>query len=207
MIEKMSEYIVNNILLNDEEQHDNEKDIMLFGVTRILEDIPKFASILFMCYLLEILKELSIVFTVTIFYKTFIGGAHARTNMQCFIVSSVYFILPIMVAKYINYSLNLFYIIFVINILFSVYVIIKNAPADTEEIPIINKNKRKKIKRAAFISLTLISILTILFIKDITYMKIIVYTLFLINIFTMPSMYKMLGCKLGIDSEEFGKFY
>jgi accessory gene regulator B len=207
MIEKMSEYIVNNMLLKDEPVYDNERDIMLFGVTRILEDIPKFASIFFICYLLNIVKELSLVFAITLAYKTFIGGAHARTNIQCFIVSTVYFILPIMTAKYFNYSLNLFYIIYLITIFFSIYVIIKIAPADTEEIPIIYKDKRKKMKIAACISLTIITTITIFLVKDITYMKMIVYTIFLVNIFATPAMYKLLSCKLGIESEEFGKFY
>ena len=207
MVEKMSQYIVNNILFKNDTIDDNEKDIMLFGVTRILEDIPKFAGIFFMCYLLGILKELGIAFAVTLCYKTFIGGAHARTNMQCFIVSSIYFILPIMFAKYIDYSINIFYIIYIITMIFSIYIIIKVAPADTEEIPIINKNKRKKMKFAGFISLILLSILTLLLIKNITYMKIIIYTMFLINIFATPLMYKLLRCKLGIESDEFRKFY
>ncbi|MDD2376894.1 MAG: accessory gene regulator B family protein [Clostridia bacterium] len=207
MIEKISQYIVNNILLKDENTNDNEKDIMFFGVTRILEDIPKFVGIFYICYLLNILNELGVVFVVTICYKIFIGGAHARTNMQCFIVSLIYFVLPIMAAKYINYSLNLFYIIYILTILFSIYIIIKIAPADTEEIPIINKKKRKNLKHIGSISLVLINILTVLFIKDVTYMKIIVYTILLINIFATPLMYKLLGCKLGIESEEYGKFY
>lgn len=207
MIEKMSEYIVNNILLVDEHPDEDQKDVMLFGVTRILEDIPKFICIFFMCYFLNVLKELSIVFIVTVCYKIFIGGAHARTNLQCFIISSTYFILPIMLAKYVDYNINIFYVVHAITILYSIYVIIKIAPADTEEIPIINKNKRKKLKVLGSISLAIISVVTMFFVNNMIYMRIIVYTILLINIFTMPLAYRLLKCKLGRDSEEFGKFY
>lgn len=207
MIEKISEYIVEKMLYADEQIDKDQKDIMLFGVTRILEDIPKFVGIFLICYFLNILKELSIVFIVTICYKTFIGGAHANTNLQCFIVSCIYFILPIMLAKYLSYNLNFFYVICIIVAAFSVYVIVKIAPADTEEIPVINKKKRKKMKLNGGISLIVISIFTILFSKDIAYTKIVVYTIFLINIFTTPLAYKVLKCKLGCESEEFRKFY
>jgi len=207
MIEKLSQYIVNKILIKGDNIDNNEKDIINFGVTRILEDIPKFVAIIFMCYLLNILKELAIVFAVTVCYKTFIGGAHARTNIQCFIISSTYFILPIMVAKYIQYNINILYIIYLITTILSIFIIIKIAPADTEEIPIINKEKRKQMKTLGCISLIVISILTVLYIKDITYIKMIVYTLLLINIFATPLMYKLLSCKYGIESEEFGRLY
>jgi accessory gene regulator B len=207
MVEKMSQYIVNNLLIDDQQVDEDQRDIMLFGVTRILEDVPKFISIFIICYLLNILKELLIVFIITLCYKTLIGGAHARTNIQCLLVSLVYFILPIILAKYINYDLYIFYIIFAFTILFSVYTIIKIAPADTEEIPIINKKKRRMLKFAGGVSLILINVIIVVFVKDIIYIKIIIYTIFLINIFATRLMFRMLKCKPGIESEEYGKLY
>ncbi|MDF2865860.1 MAG: AgrB-like protein [Clostridia bacterium] len=207
MIEKMSQYIVRNILLTDEQSSDDEKEIILFGVTRILEDVPKFIAIFLMCYLLDILKELSVVFAITISYKTFVGGAHARTNWGCFIISSIYFILPIIFAKYFNYSVYLLDILFVLVIIFSLYIIVKMAPADTEEVPIISKKKRNQLKVFGGISITVITFSIIMLIKDITYIKIILYTVFLIDLFATPLAYKLLKCKLGIEAEEFKDLY
>ncbi len=207
MIERMSQYIVRNILLTDEQSSDDEKEIILFGVTRILEDLPKFIAIFLMCYLLNMLKELSIVFLITISYKTFVGGAHARTNLGCFLISSMYFILPIILAKYFNYSAYLLYILVAVAIIFSIYIIVKIAPADTEEVPIINKKKRNQLKVFGGISIIVITFSTIMLIKDITYIKIILYTLFLINLFATPLAYKLLKCKLGIEAEEFKDLY
>jgi accessory gene regulator B len=207
MIEKISNYIVDNVLLTNESPDEDYREVMCFGVTRILEDIPKFASIFFMCYLLGIINQFFVVLAITLSYKAFIGGAHARTNIGCFLISTIYFILPIMLAKYINYDLKIFYLLFPITIIFSIYVIIKIAPADTEEIPIINKYKRRNLKICAGISLLIITILILFFIKEMIYLKIIIYTMLIINLFTLKPMYRLLRCKYGIESEEYGHFY
>ncbi len=207
MNDKISKYIVNNFLFEDNQVEEKEKEIILFGVTRIVEDVPKFIIIFMSCYFLNILKELLIVFIVTLFYKTFIGGAHARSNFSCLIISLIYFICPIMIAKHINYNIYIYHMIFIITVFLSIYIIMKIAPADTEEIPIMNKHKRKSMKIAGVISLVIISFITMFFIKDIIYSKIILYTILFINIFATRSMYKFLNCKFGIESDEFKKFY
>lgn len=207
MIEKISNYIVYNLLLDSKPYDEDYVEVMRFGVTRILEDIPKFICIFFMCYFLGIVNELFVVLAVTLFYKAFVGGAHARTNIGCFLISTFYFIMPIILAKYINYDINIFYLIYSITIMFSLYIIVKIAPADTEEIPIINKRKRRNLKICAGISLIIITILIPLFINYIIYMKTILYTILLVNIFTLKPMYRLLKCKYGIESEEYGGFY
>lgn len=207
MIEKISNYIVDNLLLDSKSYDEDYVEVMRFGVTRILEDIPKFVCIFFMCYLLGTVNELFVVLAVTLFYKAFVGGAHARTNIGCFLISTFYFIMPIILAKYINYDINIFYIIYSITIIFSLYIIVKIAPADTEEIPIINKRKRRNLKTCAGISLIIITILIPFFINYIIYMKTILYTILLVNVFTLKPMYRLLKCKYGIESEEYGGFY
>jgi accessory gene regulator protein AgrB len=92
MIEKISNYIVDNVLLTNESPDEDYREVMCFGVTRILEDIPKFASIFFMCYLLGVINQFFVVLAITLTYKAFVGGAHARTNIGCFLISIRYYI-------------------------------------------------------------------------------------------------------------------
>ena len=42
MVDKISNYILDNLLYKDEKVEGDEREIMLFGVTRIVEDIPKY---------------------------------------------------------------------------------------------------------------------------------------------------------------------
>ncbi|MEG1362977.1 MAG: accessory gene regulator B family protein [Clostridia bacterium] len=207
MTEKLSMYIVDNILYKGETIDQDQKDIMTFGVTRILEDIPKFIIVTVLCYFLNILKEAGIVLIITAIYKIFIGGAHARTNLECLFFSIIYFILPVLTAIYIPVSIVAQYILIIFTIMFSLYVIITKAPADTEEIPIINKKRRKLLKNIAFISLLMIIIYVIFFSNNIIYSNIILYTMIIINFYTTKPMYKLLKCKHGYESEEYKDLY
>ena len=80
------------------------------------------------------------------------------------------------------------------------------APADTEEVPILNSNKRKLFKVLAFISLNLLYV-SMLLIKNKITSTIILITLAYINICTTNIVYKFYSCKRSCDSEEFKNYF
>ena len=47
MVDKISNYILDNILYKNEKIEGDKREVMLFGVTRIVEDIPKYLIIFF----------------------------------------------------------------------------------------------------------------------------------------------------------------
>lgn len=204
MVEKISLLLTNK--LSDNDQSEEEKEILLFGITRIVEDIPKYLILITICYFLNIIKETTVVLLICMSYKVFVGGAHAKTNIECLIYSILFFLTPVMLAKYINYDMYIYYIIMIATILFSVYVILKIVPSDTEEIPIINSEKRKKSKIYALILLVILLIIAN-YLNNIVYMKIIVYTILITNLFCLNSFYKLLRCKRGKESLEYREFY
>ena len=206
MTEKISGYIIDNIIYKNEKIETQEKEIMIFGMTRILEDLPKFIIIILICFTLGFLKELAIVFVITTLYKTFVGGAHCKTNLECLLFSLIYFLLPIILAKSLIYDSVYLYILTIATFIYSLVVITK-APYDTEEIPIIKKEKRKKLQTYARISICLMTLITMLFIKNPETIKIIIYTVLLINIFTSNKIYKFLRCKHGYESIEYKDSY
>ena len=207
MIEKMSNYILDNMLIKDEKVSNDERETLLFGVTRILEDIPKYTFIIILCAVLKILPELGVAFLTTLCYKLFIGGAHAKTNAECFVYSTLYFILPILFAKYIVVPNIVSYVIYTVVFIFSLYVILKIAPADTDQIPIINKKLRKNLRLGALISIMAIFIFSFLFLKNVEYRNIIMYTVMLIDIMATKPMYKFLKCKYSYESDEFKQYF
>ncbi len=207
MVEKISNYIVDNVLYKNEEVDTNTKEVMLFGVTRIVEDIPKYLLITVICALLGILKEAGIVLVVTVLYKTFVGGAHARTNFGCFISSLMFFILPVLISKYVSIPNDLNNILYILVYIFSLYVVVKIAPADTEEIPILNKAKKRQLKIFGFVFLCLIYIVTLFFIQGQVYKNIIVLTLFIIDLMATKPIYKFYRCKYSYESDEFKEYY
>lgn len=206
MVDKISNYILDNLLYKDEKVEGDEREVMLFGVTRIVEDIPKYTLIILISCYLGVIKRVGIVFLITLLYKVFVGGAHARTNLGCFVVSTLYFLIPAFLPEYLNIGNKVIYILYSIVFIFSLYVIINIVPADTEEIPILNKNKRKLMKCLAFISLIGIYILVLIINNNVLY-KITLTTVFLIDLVTIKPVYKMFRCKYSYESEEFKDYF
>lgn len=206
MVDKISNYILDNLLYKDEKVEGDEREIMLFGVTRIVEDIPKYTLIILISCYLSVIKRVGIVFLITLLYKVFVGGAHARTNLGCFVVSTLYFLIPAFLPEYLNIGNKVIYILYSIVFIFSLYVIINIVPADTEEIPILNKNKRKLMKCLAFISLIGIYILVLIINNNVLY-KITLTTVFLIDLVAITPVYKMFRCKYSYESEEFKDYF
>ena len=156
MTEKISNYLLDNFLYKGEKIEGDQREVMLFGITRILEDLPKYLFVFIVSLFFHILPQVGIVMAVTVLYKIVVGGAHARTNTECFIYTSLYFFIPVIIGKFVNVSSVFIYIAAAIIYLYSLFVVYKHVPADTEEIPILNKEKRKKYKIYALIFLTLI---------------------------------------------------
>ena len=46
MVDKISNYLVDNVICKGEILSDDEKEILNFGVTRIVEDVPKYVIML-----------------------------------------------------------------------------------------------------------------------------------------------------------------
>lgn len=208
MTEKISNYLLDNFLYKGEKIDGDKREVMLFGITRILEDLPKYLFVLIVSIFLHILPQVGIVMAVTVLYKVVIGGAHARTNIECFIYTSLYFFIPVIISKFVNVPNIYIYITAALIYLYSLFVIYKHAPADTEEIPILNKEKRKKYKIRALILLNLIYVAGILLVKyNSGIAKIIFSSIFLIDFFTSNFMYKILRCKHSYESDEFKEFF
>lgn len=208
MTEKISNYLLDNFLYKGEKIDGDKREVMLFGITRILEDLPKYLFVLIVSIFLHILPQVGIVMAVTVLYKVVIGGAHARTNIECFIYTSLYFFIPVIISKFVNVPNIYIYITAALIYLYSLFVIYKHAPADTEEIPILNKEKRKKYKIRALILLNLIYVAGILLVKyNSGIAKIIFSSIFLINFFTSNFMYKILRCKHSYESDEFKEYF
>lgn len=206
MVDKISNYILDNVLYRNEKIDGDEREVMLFGVTRIVEDIPKYVIIFLIALSLDILTQLLVVLAITIVYKTFVGGAHARTNLVCLISSIIFFISPAVLAKYIDLSKNIMIVASALVFVFSTYVIIRHAPADTEEVPILNKKRRKLFKVLAFISLILVYV-SMLLIKNKITSTIILITLTYINFIATSPMYRLYKCKHSYESDEFKEYF
>lgn len=198
MVEKISKKILKAI--SDENSSKEEQEILLFGITRIVEDIPKYLAMLIICILLGTFKEFCTVMLVTMLYKTFTGGVHLHTNIGCFIgsmlsiLSTIY--IPICLAK----TGKLLIPLVVFSYMFSIYVILTYVPADVPEIPVINEKRRKRDKIMSFIVLNILFLVAMLLVKNLIYKYIIVITVLNIDIMTTRTIYKIFKNKYGYEN-------
>lgn len=198
MVEKVSQKILD--ILSDESDNQEQRDILLFGITRIVEDIPKYIGLLIICLLLSVIKQFILVMFVTIVYKTFTGGVHLHTNIGCFICAIISILLciylPQLIIKYDSIRIPLHIIVYI----FSVYAILVYVPADVPEIPIINEKRRRRDKIMSFLALNLLYIISIFIINSNLYACTIIVSILNIDIMTTRIMYKIFKNKYGYET-------
>lgn len=206
MFDKIIIKFIKNTLYKEEKIDKEKKEVILYSVNKIIGEILKLIIIIIISYIFHILTEFFIVLMITLMYKTFVGGAHAKTDLECLIFSIIYYIAPALLAKYIVISNIYVYIAIFLIFMKSVYIISKIAPADTEEVPILCSETRKKMKIKAFIVLIFIYCgMLIFFRNDIYIIKLILITLFSINFYTTKIAYRFFRCKYSYESEEINK--
>lgn len=198
MIENISNKILQ--LLSNNEQNEQEREILLFGITRIVEDIPKTIGIILIGLALGIIKEMAIVTLVIMLYKTFVGGVHARTNWGCFIYSVIFYLAIIYTSKFLVLTGVAKYSIYAIIYVFSFYTIVVYVPADVPEIPKVNSKLRRKLKMQSLIMLNTIYIIGLLVVKDITVQNLIIYSVLYIGIMTTRTIYNLFKAQYGYET-------
>lgn len=196
MIVKISKFILNKIC--DKQETNEQKEILLFGIIRIIEDIPKAIGIVIVGTLLNILKEMTIVTAVIILYKTFVGGVHNKTNLYCFICSLAFYLICIYSSQYINFN-NPNYI-YLLVFIFSLYTIFAYVPADVPEIPKVNLKLRKNLKIKALASLIVLFLIAIFLIKEIQIINLIIYTIFFIDLMATRTIYRLFKTEYGYET-------
>lgn len=199
MIDKFCDFISSKIKQNVE-NIDEEKELVInFGVKLIFGELPKIIILFILGFLLGIGWYTLIFFVLLCAYRGFTGGFHLKTHLGCMLTTSFLYLGPILLAKYVTISQDyILYIMVAVIAIFSIIVITKYAPADTENIPILSKKERKSKKIKAYI--TLVVLLGImLFSPDKTISYMLVYGMFLQNLTVTPIAYKLTNNKYGYE--------
>ena len=199
MIDKFCDWVTNKIKQNVD-NIDEEKELVInFGVRLIFGELPKILLLFIIGFLLGIGWYTLIFFLLLCPYRSFTGGFHLKTHLGCMITTSILYLGPILLAKYLPIQQD--YILYIMSgmvAVFSIFIIIKYAPADTENIPILTKKERKSKKIRASISLIILMAIIIFYPdKLISYM--LVYGIFLQNLTVLPIAYKLTNNKYGYE--------
>ena len=185
----MKKFIISKCM-NYIKKNTNYNEIKLeeikYGLVSIYLTISKMLIISIISLILGIFKEMitfSLIYNILRFPSF---GLHATKSWICLIISAILFIgIP-----YLSIILNIPITLKIIICIFGIYLMFKNAPADTQKKPIINKKKRMMYKLIST-TLAIIYSIIIFLIKDKIFSNYLLISLILQNIMISPITYKI----------------
>jgi accessory gene regulator B len=199
MIDKFCDLITEKIKSKVTDIDEERELVINFGVRLIFGELPKILILFIIGFLLNMGWQTLLLFFLIAPYRSFTGGIHLKTHLGCMITTSILYLLPIILSKYILISnKNILYILAGLITIFSIILIAKYAPADTENMPILRKKEIKSKKIKSYIALViLLSIIIFNPYKQFSYM--IIYAIFLQNLTVLPISYKLTNNKHGYE--------
>ena len=173
MIDKICLFLTNKIRKEVPDVDDERAEVINYGLQIIVGEVPKIFIMLAVAYFLGVFKLSLFAFLVLIPYRGASGGFHLHTHIGCIISTCLMYSGVAIISKYLVLSEILKYIIIACTWLFGMLMIKLYAPADTEDVPILESKVRKKKQIASYLSLT-IGLVIALFIKDNTISNILI---------------------------------
>lgn len=199
MIDKFCDWLTNRIKTKVTNMDEEKELIINFGIRLIFGELPKIFLLIIIGFLLHIGWYTILLFVLIAPYRSFTGGIHLKTHTGCMITTSVLYLVPIIIAKYIEFKQPIImYILTALIVIFSIIVITKYAPADTENMPILSKKERKNKKIKSYLSLTIL-LGIILFNPNQIISYMLIYSIFLQNLTVLPISYKLTNSKYGYE--------
>ena len=199
MIEKFCTYLTKKIGKEMPDLDEERLEAINYGLQNIIGEIPKIFITIGIGFLLEIGNLTLVSFFLIGLYRSFAGGFHAKTHIGCITSTTIMFCGPAIIAKLIHFpSQELKYLIIAAVWIFSMIMIKLYAPADTENVPILQKKERLKKQVLSYIVLTIEVIIAII-IPNETISNMIVIGIFLETITITKPVYKLTKNKYGYE--------
>ncbi len=199
MVDKFCNYIVKKIR-NKMPEIDNERaEVIKYGLELIIGEIPKIFLLFIIGFLLGIGKLTLFAFLIMLPYRALTGGFHLKTHLGCIICTNLFYCGNVMLSKYIVFDpIIIKYIAIALIWIFSMMMINIYAPADTENLPILNSKERKIKKRLSYIIAT-IELVIAIFIPNSVIANIIIFGILLQTLSITRIAYKLTNNKYGYE--------
>ena len=91
MIDKICEFLTNQIRKKMPEIEDEKAEIIYYGLQNIIGELPKTFLVILIAYVLGIWKETLLTFFVLIPYKNASGGFHLKTHLGCILGTTIFY--------------------------------------------------------------------------------------------------------------------
>lgn len=198
MIDKICTFLTKKIREEMPEIDDEKAEIINYGLQNIVGEIPKIFIMLGIAYILGIFWLSLFTFITLLPYKGSSGGIHLKTHIGCILFTTAFYCLIPFASQYFVLNQTVKYISILIIWIFGIIMIKLYAPADTEDVPILNKKDRKKKQIVAYITYT-IGLFVAIIIPNETISNILVLSNFIQTLTITKFVYRLTNSKYGYE--------
>lgn len=190
----MKELVVNGIMNNITKyyDYDNTKiSEIKYGIESLYLTITKTIIIFIISFILNITKELMLLFVFYSLIRLTGFGVHAKKSWHCWVTSLITFVLIPLLIKYVTLNKEFIIISYTIFTL----LLLEYAPTDTEKRPLINKKKRIIYKVLTILLVISYFIYSLIQKDNITIINTLYFSILLETLLVLPCTYKLFGVK------------
>lgn len=198
MIDKICTFLTNRIRKEMPEVDDEKAEVIYYGLQNIVGEIPKIFIVFAISYILGIFEWTVFTFLALFLYKGASGGVHLKTHIGCLTFTTMFYcIIPFVSQQFVLPSIEKYIVIFAVWI-FGMIMIKLYAPADTENVPILDEKVRRKKQIVSYITFSL-GLLVALIIKNNTISNILILANLFQTITITKFIYKLTNSKYGYE--------
>ena len=198
MIDKICLFLTNKIRKEVPDIDDERAEVINYGLQIIVGEIPKVFIMLGVAYVLGVFKLSLITFLALFPYRGSSGGFHLHTHIGCIVSTCLMYSGVALLSKYIVLTQITKYIVTVCVWIFGMFMIKLYAPADTDDVPILESKVRRKKQIASYIALT-VGLIVALFIQDSTISNILIFGNLVQTLTITKLAYKLTNNKYGYE--------
>ena len=199
MVDKICDFITNRIKKEMPEVDEERAEVINYGVHLLFGEIPKTFIFIIIALALGILKEFILAMLIIMPYRAVSGGVHLKTHIGCILGTSIAYCGTAYLSKIIVFEpIYLKYIVIALVWTFGMIMVKLYAPADTENVPILRKEDRRRKKILSYVILTIYLVISI-FIKNNLISNIIILGMFMQSIMISRFVYKITKNKYGYE--------
>ena len=174
MIDKICLFLTNKIREEVPDVDDERAEVINYGLQIIIGEVPKTVIMLAIAYILGVFKLSLISFVILIPYRGASGGFHLHTHLGCIISTCLMYSGVALLSKYLVLTQATKYLLIACVWIFGIIMIKLYAPADTEDVPILESKVRRKKQIASYIALTA-ALIAAMFIQNNTICNILIF--------------------------------
>ena len=195
-VDKITQNLTDKIRKEMPDVDDERAEVINYGLQILIGEVPKTFIMLGIAYLLGVFKLTLITFLILLPYRTVSGGFHLKTHIGCIVSTSLYYSGVALLSKNLVFDNISKYILILILFIFGIIMIKLYAPADTENVPIINKKIRKRKQLMSYV-VFIIGLVIALFIHNNIISNIILFGYFVQTCMITRLAYRLTNNKYG----------